>query len=484
MPQFILLVVIIAVILLTCYLVWRFKAIAMLLRAVCSWLTSLLSIPAVACLRIAMTCKNGCVSVLQVNTSNGASEWKLVGVAVIRLLYLIISIVVLLGEVPMTQFRSVALYRVLVTQVHLPLDVFMGWLWILVPAIWAFLFVEAAGGVEIEESLFPRMRQSKVARWCVGGIAMMFFLASLGLNYYFQAFGQCTILQVSCANDASLQIFIVGGFGVVLVAAGLIAARGVHIGFTAVVSVVLGVFYCGFSFVSLVCGFLGKGLAEFGTQVIGSLNPRLPIPSLYSASVTSSHYAALSNLPIAGLLTEEEEEDKEKDDMAKRQRINSFMCFDTFGYQMGPRLLDDFEQLQGLSIVLAIGLFDRKRPIGKEWAGNHSDIVNISPTAKEFETLRAHYDTEELVHSKAIQIMADRLVQAQSSLRIHGNILVPTDLLHIPTLKDALYSMKELLPHRYYGTPCCRSAWRVHQACLRIAVEDASGRDYRGNYPA
>lgn len=434
-----------AAILIVCYLVWRFMGFAVLLRSISSWFASQLAVIAGTVLSVAAICKSGCVSILRTGMTTGRSDWQLVGVAIVRLLYLIISCVVLLGEVPLTQFRSVALYRVLVTQLHLPLDIFMGWLWILVPVTWAFLFVEAAGGVEVEESLFPRMRQSKIARWCMGSIAVVFFLASLGLNYYFQAFGQCTLLQIACANDAALQIFIVGGFSIVLVSAGVIAARGVHIGLTSAFSVLLGMLYCVFSLVSLVCGLLSKGFAEFGSQIVGSLNPRSVAPLPSSVVVTTSHYALPVSSQQVSLLIEEEEK-KEKDDMAKRQRINSLVCFDTFGYQMGPLLLDAFNQLQGLFTVLAIGLFDHKRPIAKGWSGSYTDIVDISPAAQEIETLRAHFDSEELMHRKATQIMVDRLVQAQASLQVHGNILVPTDLLHIPTIKDALYTMKGLLP--------------------------------------
>ncbi len=450
MAHFIIPFVIGITIFLVCYFIWRLNSIALLLRSLCTWFAHLLSIVAVVLMRWAATCKGRCIATLRDGLAEETSDWHLVSVVIIRLLYMVVSTVVLLGEVPMIQLRSGALYRTQVTAIHLPLDVLMGALWILVPAIWAFLFVEAAGGIEIEECLFPRMRRSKFARWCVAIIALAFFLASLGLNYYFQAFGQCIIVQDACANDGGLQIFIVSGFGVVLVASGVIAVRGLQLGLALVFPLVHGVLYCVLSLLSLICGLLSRGMADFGTQVIGSLNPRIFVPTSSTAIPASSHYPALTS-PLGENWLEEQGEDeteknKEKEAMTKRQRINSLVCFDNFGYQVGPLVLDALKQLQGLSTVLAVGLFDRKRPNVEGWGGNYNGITSISPLAHEAEKLRALYDSEELVHINAAKIMVNRLAQAKAGLRVHGNILVPTDLLNIPTLKEALYLMKNLLP--------------------------------------
>src|SRR2546421_260947 len=86
---------------LVCYLIARFRSVASLLGSVSIWLANQLTVVASVCSQLATNCQHGCIAILSGSRCGESLDrehgWNLVSVALIRFLYLIISLCILLG---------------------------------------------------------------------------------------------------------------------------------------------------------------------------------------------------------------------------------------------------------------------------------------------------------------------------------------------------------------------------------------------------
>ncbi len=195
-------------------------------------------------------------------------------VLTVRLVYLFPSVCILLGELPLLSSKSAALYHLLQKSVlsQLPLDNFMAWLWIAVPVLLACPVIDALDLLPRSMHLFPTLHKCKFVRFFIAFVCLAFFVYALLLNYAFQQFGQCLLVNAACATDADLQINLASGFGVVTVAAAMLAFYGVFLGVRALVALLL----MAVSFVLLICSHMcslfSKSFSS-GVSLIERLNP-------------------------------------------------------------------------------------------------------------------------------------------------------------------------------------------------------------------
>src|SRR6266567_5380964 len=118
-------------------------------RSFTIWLALQLHAIALACQHLAMLCKNRSRNDLENlagNTATGDEQTYSVGIAISRLITILISLCVVLGSFPINQLRAATLNAFPhVTVLRLPLDIFQGLEWVLVPGVFGVLFAEAIG---------------------------------------------------------------------------------------------------------------------------------------------------------------------------------------------------------------------------------------------------------------------------------------------------------------------------------------------------
>src|SRR5258708_25357227 len=118
-------------------------------RALHAWVLRPLTTLAFTWSQIASFCKSTCIEILtwpkRSEVDHTDETNSLLGVAIVRFLYLVISTSIFLSDIPLTFLRTTSLYHLLPTALHIPLDAFTAILWLLVPGVWGLLLMEAAG---------------------------------------------------------------------------------------------------------------------------------------------------------------------------------------------------------------------------------------------------------------------------------------------------------------------------------------------------
>lgn len=411
------------------------------MRALCTWLARPFSFLTFMCLRVATSCKNGCVDVLEkwpigVETHEQAARGSLWGVAMTRLLYLVISACVLLGEFPLGNLRSAALYHLLASDLRLPLSLFTGLLWLLVPGVWGLLLAETVGLLPKPTRLFEQMPNT--VRWGVGIGAGVLLVASLVAVWYFNAFGQCVLLQDTCANDATLQIATVSGFGVLLALAGIIALYGLLVGLSVPLALLLGVLYCVCTVLALVFGILGHGLETFGQP--------------YLTPLTNSFLQSLETAPAQLLLIPAGSRDgnttqQQEESMANSQRNTTMIGIGNFGFRFEPLLGTAMEELGAMACIRVRGVVDLSRPRANQVPTSYPGLLNITPLAQQIDEALAHAAAPELAYQRILAELVNKIVEAHTPSRgLKGHVLVALDMLLIEDASEALRSLKNRLP--------------------------------------
>ena len=143
-----------------------------------------------------------------------SKESRFAGVAIWRLITLAVSVLVILGELPIWVLRSPALYTFLRQTPLLPFDllsVFVGLLWMFVSGVFGLWFAEAVKFMPPWAGLFPYRHW--VVRVVCAAIALSFLVFSLYENYWLTAYTQCLLVS-GCQTNALMPVNIAAGFNV------------------------------------------------------------------------------------------------------------------------------------------------------------------------------------------------------------------------------------------------------------------------------
>lgn len=178
-------------------LIARFALVAHSSRLSAGWLAELFAHLSPPLESLAKQCQTGYLALVRWPVKRPADHesYNSAVALLFRLLCLPLSLAILLADFSLTQLRSAALYHLTPTLLHLPLNVLLGVIWVLVPIAWALLLAEALGRLPAELWLFPPLQSGRWLRLVIGLFALVGFLSALVLNFGFQIYGQCVLIQ-------------------------------------------------------------------------------------------------------------------------------------------------------------------------------------------------------------------------------------------------------------------------------------------------
>jgi len=414
------------------------RSVASVTRPFGSWVASHAALLGWALMHVANLCKIAALGTLHWPAKPEGiedSQHYFAGVDVImRLLYLALAICLLLGELPLTRLRSAYLFGLLVTNLKLPLDVFTGLLWILIPAMWGVLLLETVGLVPIGVSLFPNMHQPGrkwlIVRVVIGiGSAVLLSIA-LYATYNFYLLGQCQVLQLTCANDADMQLTTVGWFGVLLIFSGMIALWALVLGILGLLTIVFGVLSGMCYSLALLFGIAGHSVSTFGSPTIR------PFPVPFSAALPANTTDIL--LLPAGTSTQQED-----DPMNELLRTNTFIGDGDLGYRLVPMTLETAQECGALSTVVAVSILDLERIYRNQQPLNLPGH-DISPSLERIKKALAD-ESMEMAYTQLAYNTNDEVVKAYTT-KHGGNIIIFVKLDLIASLSEPIRKLKMRLP--------------------------------------
>jgi len=403
-----------------------------------------------------MLCKNRSRNDLENlagNTATGDEQTYYVGIAISRLLTILISLCVVLGSFPINQLRAATLNAFPhVTVLRLPLDIFQGLEWVLVPGVFGVLFAEAIGLLPTWVNIFHRMHTRKSLQWGFGIVMGVALLIALIVTFYFQVFGQCVVAKAICATDTSLQIYTGAWFDVLSAIAAIISLACILVAGSVLTSVFLILAAIILFLGSLLFRFLGNSLATLGREQDSQLYSQF-MPITYT--VTSPGSEGLTLLPETVQSATKNSTDTKEDLMVdkKRYQVNAIFAFEgnaetsgSFSYRFLLYLLAAIQAVGALGSIVATGLVTlNTRPSEKSTFTSPASIETISPTRQEIEQALAQYDSTNRAFQSLAHLMVDRIVQMYGTFRAHGNIVVALDLLTIHDVENALREIKQRL---------------------------------------
>ena len=357
-----------------------------------------------------------------------------------RLLYLSLALCLLLGELPLTRLRSAYLFGLLVTNLKLPLDVFTGLLWILIPAMWGVLLFETVGLVPLGVSLFPAMHQPGrkwlIIRVCIGIGSVVLLAIALYATYNFYLLGQCQVLQVTCANDTDMQVTTVGWFGVLLILSGMVALWALVLGILGLLTIVFGVLSGMCYGLALLFGLAGHSMSTFGSPTI------CPFTVPFSAALPANTTDTL--LLSAGKVTQPTEQ--ENDPMNDVLRTNTFIGYGDLGYRMVPMALDTAQASGAPSVVLAVSILDLERVYRNQQPLNLPGH-DISPSLELIKKALAD-ESMGMAYTQLAYSTNDEIVKAYTT-KHGGNIIIFLKLDLIASLSEPIRKLKMRLPKQH-----------------------------------
>jgi hypothetical protein len=473
---------IVGAVLLLLYLSWRFASAGSMLRAIFAWVSRPFAILSWASLQIAQFCKTRMEKgVAWPEKIDPDEEVNIMGRLVSRLVYLVVSLVLVLGEFPLSKLRSAAFFGLLVSRLNLPLDVFTALLWILMPGLWLFLTLEAAGLLPQWAGLLPSMHRRKAVRWIIGIASLLLLLVSLFVSFLFFTWGQCVVTGSSCANDASLQVNGAGEFGILLVLAGTVSLWGIVLGTLALVACVYGLLYCVFGLLHLIFGLVGDsvhGLSRVHHTSFGDPFPYPPV-ALTQLPPRPLLVAATGQAEQPGTITITAEEELLFMDP---KRNTAIIGVGGFASRMVAQCIAMAQQMGATSTMLAAGAIDLDRPYQQDALMAIAGMKNISPTHRQISEAQAD-EAMASAYTKLLHIVFNRLVEAFAT-KHGGNIIVlcdmgltghvrePLNRLHLRLPKQKIVVVSELLPPDRRGERLAVA----YQDILDLAEEKPEGK--------
>ena len=432
-----LLPIILVALLLLFILTVKSKNVASVTRPLGSWVASHAALLGWALMHVANLCKKAALGTLHWPAKPEGiedSQHYFAGVDVImRLLYLALSICLLLGELPLTRLRSAYLFGLLVTNVKLPLDVFTGLLWILIPAMWGVLLLETVGLVPIGVSLFPTMqlpgRKWLIVRVCIGVGSAALLAIALYATYNFYLLGQCQVLQLTCANDAATQLTTVGMFGVLLIFSGAFALWALLLGILGLSTIVFGVLSGICYSLAFLFGLAGHSVSTFGSPIVRPFSVPL------SASLPTSTPDILLLPQAAGSQPQQE------DPMNDVLRTNTFIGYGDLGYRMVPMTVDTAQETGAASTLLAVSMLDLERIFRNQQPLNLPGH-DISPSLERIKQALAD-ESMSMAYTQLAYTTNDEVVKAHTNTTNHGgNIIIFVKLSLIAALSEPIRKLK------------------------------------------
>jgi hypothetical protein len=419
-----------------------FRAGVPSLREICTWIARTCAMLSYVCLHLATLCKNGCVTCLagteQAETERNELAFFCVGAAIARIIYFVTSSIIVIAVFPFDRLRTAALYGLVAEQLNLPLDVLTGLLWMLVPGVWLLLLLESLSLLPAWARLFPHLHARKGVTIGVGILAAILSLLSLVVTFFFHVYGQCQVLQLTCATNASLQVYTVGLFGVLLACSAVIGLFGIMLGLTGLAGCVLGLLYCGLFLLHLVCGLIGSCFVGF------SPSHTAPIPVLFSPSGADRD----QTLPLLlSTVRQDVSPTFIEEDIMDTLRTTTVIGYGACGYRFVPLFLEIAQMSGAAATLLAAGMVDVERIYRNETPLSIAGCKDISPSIKQITKTLAEASGDDIYTSLACAI-SEEIVNAYST-KHGGTIIISAPLLLVPALYEPLRRLKVRLPNQH-----------------------------------
>jgi hypothetical protein len=430
--------VIVSILLIIFVAVSRYPAAARSTRLVCAWVARPFGLLTVACLHVATACRHGCLKCLTLTEPGEHDGAFLAGAVISRLIYLIISPLLVIGGLPIDTLRAGALYGLAVHTLALPLDSVMGALFVLVPGCWALLLLEALGALPAWAHLLPLQQQRNSLRWGIGICSALLFLSSLFVVFFFNVYGQCILTQQPCAADASLQFVIVGTFSVLLAASGVLGLLGTIIGVSGLIGCLLAGISGMFYLLHFCWGMLGSCIAT-----ISQVNP-LPERGFAIAPVSSHDMTTPLQLPTG--IAEAHPTEQELLLMADVQRTNTILGFGSVGSRLLPVFGEAVYALGATATMLTGGSVDVERLTIASSLPFPGALI-VSPSLQQINQVLAEQPGDG-AYTKFAVGMIEKLVDAYKT-KHGGSIIIIATVNLIPALHEPLRNLKLRLPNQH-----------------------------------
>ncbi len=300
-----------------------------------------------------------------------------------RLVILIPSLGVILGDLVSNTLRSVPLLKTIAVDLPVQIDAIAGLLWFAAPCLLGLVLCDLVGLTPSGSRLFPEV--AKVMRICLGIVVGLLFLLTLVDVAYFYLYGQEIIDKIAKTDPSftlfgesltDLPLYISTVLGWVMAVDSVIAFIGCVIGLCGLFSLAVGLGYCIFYVTYGLCTIAGIQLATFGGGKV-PWHPILlpqPRPLNYPALVSSPDVEENARNELQTVVPHNELlQEVENVNIHKRAAL---LFGGTAGSELFPYVKDVVEKQQAAPYILSSGSYDRAVPIPRVLPGTQ----NISPT--------------------------------------------------------------------------------------------------------
>jgi hypothetical protein len=403
----------------------------------------------VCCGLLAHTCKLGYIGCLKFGSSTSSENTNtafLVGVTLSRILCLVVSVVVLIAELPIVVLKAGSFFGFGNNAPVLgDLAVLAGLAVWLVPGIWLLLTLEAAGILPTWMWLLPRIHHRKVVVWAVGIVATLVFFVCFVTVFFMNVYAWCTLQGNNvCGIPVATHMLSVAAFNTMLLPTFVLVIIGIVLGLTSLLGCLLVFLYGVFlSFHFLldmgkIPAYVAPHNPNTGIRIVEEGGTPLLLPP-----VQQNEQAVIPpEVPMPDL------------------RTFFFEGFASVGSGLASCFAETAQTMEVEEVVLGYSIVDLDRPIRKtSFPSLHRDLTpyeEIKRVKDKTERVSKGKMSKEAAYTK-LAIAANRHILDVCGEKQGVTVVVATPLALLPSLCEPLCKLKDRLFHPHILVVTTRS---------------------------